>query len=241
MRDLIHVTSLTKVMECAWAFANEKTDFIDPAVTYPWDMLNIAVLSKWTPQPFLDQYIKTLNGDFKFAALAKPVFEDAKKYITDINATHDFVYQEAKMVLKFNEDYWIVGSPDLHFFDEKEWIWYVEDFKFGKHSWYGRKEIFEYDAQPYVYSRMLMEYYWVDKVKFRFRVYDKWNGQLKLFSHPAEEYITKAMADDYIARAMDIYIEWKEIGIWKSPKCYNFGHMKTWCPAHQHKVSEINL
>lgn len=233
----LHVTQLTRLMMCAYERKYESTDYLDPSITYPWDMLNIAVLSKSDPKPFLDYYIKHMNGDFKLAQVSKKVFSDAKELISLTNETYDIVYQEAKMVYKYNDDINIVGSPDLQFYDKKIDERFMRDLKFSKHSYYGKKEIWEYDAQPYIYPLMMMEYHNIEKeeVNAWFRCFDKNTWNMKEFDKP----VTKKECLEYLDTVMGIYIEWMEMDIWESPVCHSFSHKRWWCPSKRWWVSEV--
>lgn len=220
---------------CAYARKYESLDYLDPSITYPWDMLNIAVSSKSDPKPFLEYYVKHMNWDFKLAQVSKKVFKEAKECLRLINESNDIVYQESKMVYKYNDDINIVGSPDIHFYNKKDDMWFMRDLKFSKHSYYGKAQIREYDAQPYIYPLMMMDYHNTERVDAGFMCRDKNTGDMREFTN----LVTKEQCKKYLDTVMGIYFQWMEMDIRESPKCYDFGHARTWCPAKRWGVSEV--
>lgn len=103
----------------------------------------------------------------------KQIYEDARKKMAELKEKHEQVYQEAKMLYKFNDEVYIVGTPDIYYYDAERKLWCIRDWKFSVHSWYGNPDVTKYDMQPVMYPLMVMEYMDVKEAEFAFRCYDK--------------------------------------------------------------------
>ena len=176
--------------------------------TYKGDILNVAVNSFGALGPWVKRYSENISSDFAELEKLKKVILDArwyaflKKAMIEMSASEwsEIWYrQEPKMVIPWSDEYCIVGSLDFLF---NEWDWYVvEDFKYSTHSWYSNEEILAKDCQRVAYPLAVMNYFWVDEVDFRFKVWDKKNTKAKdcWAGHMTREYCQKYI-DDVMTR-----------------------------------------
>ncbi len=151
---------------------------LDPAITFKWDILNVAVTSQWSHSPFLDRYKKNLEPDFKNLHILEDVLTRAHVMMDKIKGKHELVRQEAKMMRKYSDEYRVVWTPDLMYYDAEQDMMCVRDWKMSTHWRYGNPEVTKFDLQPIFYSKFVMEFFDVDKVSFAFRCFDKKNGKL---------------------------------------------------------------
>lgn len=212
--EQVHVTQLTRFNKCPGDYMyNDSSPELKN--TYKGDVLNVAVNSFGALGPFLKAYSKYITSDFKELEKLKKVIVDArwyaymkKKFIEDMieNWVEKAGYwQEPKMLLPWSDDYTIVGSLDFLW---NEWDWYViEDFKYSTHSRYSNEEILAADCQKVAYPLAVMNYFEIDEVLFRFKVWDKTNLKAK---YCGEEVMTRAYCQKYIDDVMTRYAEAKK-------------------------------
>ena len=226
MQPPIHVTTLSKVIQCPYNFKHAEYN-IDIAKTIPWDTLNISVLSNGPIDRYIQRYQDNFTVDFKQIQMMIKSFKEARDYVKDLK-TDNFVYQEAKHYIKWN-DYMIVWSTDLMIAPTLVWnIFRVEDLKFSTHDYYMKPELMEYDAQSFIYPLMAMDYHKVDEVEFSFVCRDKKKGTMKkntIIRHRQE-------CQDYLDKVMMLYTECEALG--ERPRCHNtfceWCPLKDWCP-----------
>lgn len=229
-RKVLHVTSLTKFNVCPFNYKHDK-DEVKVDSTYKWDILNIAVLNPnvgiW---PFMNWYLKNVDWDFKTSMVMHDVVTKAREYIKEVKKeAKKNVWQECKMVIRYL-DYDIVGTPDFVYKD-KSW-YHIVDFKFSTHSYYMHEDVMKYDMQAVIYPLMVMEVLdpECEKVSFTFRVYDKWNGNVKENTRE----ITKQEARDRFKDVMLRYMRstaFDEYPSCQQRKCYGMCSLKDKCPA----------
>ena len=161
------------------------------------------------------------------------VFEQAKKKVKDTKENHKQCYQEAKLLYKYSDEYYVVGTPDIFYYNEKNKIRCIADWKFSTHSRYGNEETTKTDMQKVIYPLMVMEYMEVKEAEFAFRCYDKKSWKLGEFWSKITYDEAKEQADEVIKR----YITSKEFGEYE-PRACNKCHgmcslgMKN-CPLYQ--------
>jgi len=226
----IHVTSLTSFIQCPFKFKNDEYS-PDIAETYPGDMLNIAVNSNGPTDAYFTWYMANFSVDFKQIHMMKKAHAEARKYVENLKKDN-YVYQEAKHYLKWMDEM-IVGSTDLVIiprdFDRnnpKEDVFIsVEDLKFSTHAYYIDGNLFDYDAQSFVYPLMLMDYYKVDKIEFSFVCWDKAKGSMK----KATIIRCRSECQEYVDRTMTKYLECNMLG--EYPR-----HNNKFCEGCQFKI-----
>lgn len=187
LKENVHVTWLGMYNSCPYNFKNGSGPIL-PEYTYKWDLLNIAVTSQWDYKPFLERHKANLEKDFRSLEILEEVFAKAKEMIARLKEKHKQVRQETKMMYKYSDEYNIVGTPDLIYYDEEQDLYCIRDWKMSTHSWYGNPEVTAYDMQPALYAVFVMEYFNVEKVSFAFRCFDKKNW--KLWEFGAKEWET---------------------------------------------------
>lgn len=203
----VHVTSLTRINKCPADYMYNKSEILLKN-TYKGDVLNTAVNSMWALWPWVKWYAENIDSDFAEIEKLKKVILDARAYAflrkKEIEGMIEqwvegvWYWQETKMVIPYSDDYDIVGSVDFLY---NKWEWFVvEDFKYSTHSRYSKEEILAKDCQRVVYPLMVMNYFWVDKVMFRFKVWDKKNTKLK---DCGEMMMVKSYCEDYLHDVMD--------------------------------------
>lgn len=236
--EILHVTGITKFAKCPYHYKYEEFGALDPKIVYPGDILNISVTSQWWEDAFIDQYVKLMNGDFKFLQIMKDVLKESRAYIEQIRRLNKKVYQEAKMYYKHSDDLWIVWTPDLFYYDDLDDRWNIRDFKFGKHSWYSNEEIKATDAQIYIYSLMVCNYFNIDKVSFGFKVRDKWNWSLRDFGWTITKEEAQKWTDDVLNRYQECVVLWHRPST-PSRSCW-FNKME-WCPSPANTVDSVEM
>lgn len=236
--EIIHTTMLGMYNSCPYNFKNSSGP-IDPSLTYKGDILNISVTSQGKVSPFLKWMSKNLKYDFKETEILRQVFIAAREKMQNVNRNYQEVYQEAKMLYKYSEEYYVVGTPDLFFYDPDRDLWVIRDWKMSTHSWYGNEEVTRYDMQPIIYPLMVMEYMGVKEAEFMFRCYDKKNGKLWEFGKKITYDQAKKQADEVIGR----YIESKEMEEYEpreNKKCWFCQFKKNGqCPLYKKKVDVV--
>lgn len=130
--EILHVTSITRFAKCPYHYKYSERTYIPPEKTYPGDILNVAVTSNPDSdmKPFIDQFARHMDGDFKFVQTMESVCKEARSYTLQVKRLYKQVYQEAKLMYKYNDDIWIVGSPDIFYYDSIDDIRCCRDFKF---------------------------------------------------------------------------------------------------------------
>jgi len=205
LKEICHVTSLSQYNSCP-LMSNQDSWPIDPSNTYKWDLLNTVVNSQWPYDELVDWYNKNIKYDFKDAEMMKSIFEQARIMVALIKEKHKRVFQEWKMLYKYTDEYRVVGTPDIIYYDEERDLWCIRDWKFSTHSWYLNDEVVKYDMQRVTYALFVCNIFHVVKVEFSFWVFDKGTG--KFWEKP--EIVTYEYAKSCTDRVMKNYIESKE-------------------------------
>lgn len=232
---IVHVSWLTAFNSCWLQWLNSK---YEPKVvdTYKGDIGNVAVLS-WSDakvSPFVNWYVRHFNLDVSVRNKLAVIMKKMKQDIRDIKEANPIHYQECKFMIPYSKWIYASGTPDLFYFDVKDDIWSVDDYKVSTHNWYSNPEIIVADCQRILYPLWLMIYMWVDRCRFRFRVFDKNNTNLKLCG---EHIITKKKAEKFFRDVMERYLECEftwEYPAKRNPKCFFCPLKKSWlCPERQ--------
>lgn len=236
---VIHVTSLGTYNNCPYSWYNSKDKPIDPKMTYKGDMLNTVVNGSWSYDPFLKWYSEFIDHDFKQIEMYKKIFEKAKQRRKDLYEQFEEVYQESKMLLKYDEFTWIVGTPDVVFYDKELDLWKIRDWKLSTFSWYGNEEVTQYEMQGPIYSLMVMNMFGVDRCEFKYWVYDKGNGNFGQFGKVYTRTETEALVNDVMKR----YIESAERETYEpraNKKCGFCDFKKNWtCPLYKRETKSV--
>jgi len=209
--EQVHVTMLTRFNKCPADFMYSESKPL-LKYTYKGDILNTAVLSLGKLGPWVKRYSKYITSDFKELEKLKKVILDARWYaylkremIKDMveSWVEDAGFrQETKMILPWSDDLAVVGSVDFLW---NEWQWFVvEDFKYSTHSWYSDEELLAKDCQKVIYPLMVMNYFDVDEVLFRFKVWDKKNLKVK---NCWEEMMKRKYCEEYVDDVLTRYVK----------------------------------
>ena len=244
MVQQLHATALGTFNTCPYKYKNDKWD-IDASKTFPGDILNVAMVSRWGTQPFLDYFTKYFEGDFKLCQMLKKIYESARSYVDMLIEQHPLNYQETKFYYRVNPDLILVGTPDFFFYDKDEEIWTIIDWKTSANfNWYKGNDIWNESFQPYIYALFIMEYFKVDKVKFKFEVFSKTNGEQMWFERPEELGWSIFYKEDVYKAVHDKVTEFEEcqlIDVRPSKSCRfcNFCNCrKTDCPLYNKVIEE---
>lgn len=219
--EVLRTTGLTASYTCPYKAHNDVYQ-ADPKNTYHWDMFNIGVTSTNANfEPLIRYYSQNINPDFKMANALKELMEKIKVFIkirkADWEKNWTQIFQECKMYHRYNQEIWIEWIPDIFEIykqpDEDWCIAHCYDLKCSTHTWYSWDDMWNLNLQTYLYPLMIMNVWGLDKCKFTYIVWDKWNAKLKRESvvrtlaecnakvtEAIEDYIKNKMLDDYPAR-----------------------------------------
>lgn len=215
LKEIIHVTTLSAYNNCPYAFSQEQWP-IDPKLTYKWDMLNIIVNSQWTYDEIINRYNKHISYDFKDSEMMKKIFNEARTLVQTIKQKHERVYQEMKMLYKYSDEYRVVWTPDLVYYDKERDLRCVRDWKYSTHSRYLNSDVTKNDMQKIAYPVFVCEMFGVDKVEFSFSVFDK--NTAKFWENP--EIVEYEHAKKVLDRVVSEYIN--SIERWEYPPRENY-------------------
>lgn len=237
LREIVHVTSLSMYNSCPYSFSQAWWP-LDPKLTFKGDMLNIMVNSQGWYDEFVERYGKNIVYDFKDMENMKIIFANAREKIAEIKSKYKRVYQEAKFLHKYNDEYYVVWTPDLIFYDEDRDLWCIRDRKYSTHNWYLNPDVTKNDMQKIAYPVFVCEMFGVDKVEFSFSVFDKNNGKFG----EAPEIVEYEHAKKVLHRVMKDYIESTERGEYppkENNKCKGMCDIKKCgkCPLFKTTVS----
>ena len=212
--EVIHVTNLSQYNACPYLFSQPQKP-LHPEITYRWDILNVAVTSSGLLSPFIKWFAKNMRFDMKEVHIMKEIYEWARKKMWELRAKHEQVYQEAKMLYKYNDDTYVIWTPDIFYYDEERKLRCIRDWKFSVHSWYWNPDVVKYDMQPVIYPLMVMEYMDVKEAEFAFRCYDKKSGKLWEFVY----HITYDEAKKRTDKVIEEYLASKDFGDYECRPC----------------------
>lgn len=238
LKEMVHVTSLSSFNACPYLFSQPQEP-ISPSNTFKWDMLNTVVCSNDEAliSPYIKWFAQNIGFDFKEVEIMKKIFLDAKKMVMDFKSKHKQVYQESKMLYKYSDEYRIVGTPDIYYYDEERNLRCIRDWKYSTHSWYGNPEVTKTDMQKVVYALMVMEFQEVKEAEFGFICYDKKSWKRWEF---IQEIIKYDEAKEITNKVMKEYITTKEFGEYQAKACNKCNGMcsvwKANCPLYKREV-----
>lgn len=239
--EVLRTTGITASYTCPYKAHNDVYQ-ADPKNTYHWDLFNVGVTSTNANfEPLLKYYAKHFNPDFKLNQCLKDLMEKAKIFIKikrwEAEQKGVEVYQECKMYYKYSNDIIVEWVPDIYEVfkdnpDEDGCKAHCYDLKCSTHSWYSWDEMWNLNLQTYIYPLMIMDVYELDKCKFTYIVWDKWNGKLKKETkirtfaecvektrEAVEDYLKNKMLDDYPAREnkLCMFCNFGKKGDWTCP------------------------
>ena len=247
--EVLRTTGLTASYTCPYKAHNDVYQ-ADPKNTYHWDMFNIGVTSTNANfEPLVRYYSQNINPDFKMATALKELMEKIKVFIkirkADGEKNWTQIFQECKMYHRYNQELWIEWIPDIFEIYKKpdeDWcIAHCYDLKCSTHTWYSWDDMWNLNLQTYIYPLMIMNVWGLDRCKFTYIVWDKWNAKLKRESvvrtlaecnakvtEAIEDYLKNKMLDEYPARENKLCM------------CCGFGKKWDWsCPLIKAKQPKI--
>ena len=219
--EVLRTTGITAFYTCPYKAHNDVYQ-PDPKNTYHGDMFNIWVTSTNADfGPLLQYYARQINPDYKLNQALKDLMEKIKMFIklrkAEAEKNWTQIYQECKMYYRHNQEVWVEWVPDIfEIYKEPNEDWCIAhcyDLKCSTHSWYTWDDMWNLNLQTYIYPMMIMDVWGLDKCKFTYIVWDKWNGKLKKESvirtlaecknkvrEAVDDYIHNKLMDEYPAR-----------------------------------------
>lgn len=266
----IHISTLNQYVLCPYAYRYSDDWPIAIENTYKGELLNTAVANGTAVDytPLVNFYAKEIDSNIKARRTVGKVMIDAAKYIEelkerikddsklteeelegkDIKYEHQkyhpiYFFQEQKLFYRIGKDL-LVGTPDLFYYDRKNDLRVMEDFKHSSKFWYGNPEILENDCQLWIYPLMIMSMMShtmkVDKMLSRICLFDKNNGKMSyewqrtIHFKDAEEFLHDTYERYKMSQTLDDYQPRK------NPKC-KFCDLKPVCWAWEWESDEVEF
>lgn len=219
--EVLRTTGITACYTCPYKAHNDVYQ-PNPKNTYHWDMFNTWVTSTNADfGPLLQYYARQINPDYKLNQALKDLMDKIKMFIKLRKAEAEKngmqIYQECKMYYRHNQEIWVEWTPDIfEIYKEPDEDWCIAhcyDLKCSTHTRYTWDDMWDLNLQTYIYPMMIMNVWGLDKCKFTYIVWDKWNGKLKKESvirtlaecknkvnEAIDDYIHNKLMDEYPAR-----------------------------------------
>lgn len=229
--ETIRASSLNSFRMCPRRFFEDVQEF-NPINTFLWTIVHMWI--RWIDyKPLLNYYFTNINTDIKLMEIIKKLIDKWMKRRSETFKKSLFFEDEIWMIIKYNDNYFIEWTVDaLYMFKDELEVLHIEDYKTcSSMDSYSDWSILETNAQHYIYTWLVYEYYNPKDVVFTYRALEKKNTarmEWYSFNISREEATTKAR------QIIDDYIFSKESWIYEEKKnsfCYKLCWLRNVCNA----------